>query len=395
MRGTVAKQASALVHPRQELPRIAFVGPIAEPGKPASGGYEAANRRTVDLLRQHGVNVLELPYSIARGSVVRKSATYALGFAEIAARLTWQRADWDILHITPHLRQFLTAEACLCHIAQTLRRQVFLDIRAGALMADYEKRGRRYRRALEQFLTRANLLAIEGLAYAPFVRQWYDKELFYFPNYVIHREEPAHVHRPAPNQAGTIRLVTVGRLVPAKGVELAIDLTEHLRRSGSPVHLEVIGRGDPAYIERLKTRSQLLPVSFTGSLPPHEIASRLAKRHFFIFATTHSGEGHSNALTEAMALGVVPVCSDNGFNRDVVGNAGIVLPKTANVEMYADAVRSICSNDRSWLNASLNASNRVQSNFTDHIVLPQLIDTYKRLFRNDGAVPRRPLRSAA
>ena len=390
-----SKPPGAPTQSSEVRPRIAFVGPIAEPGKPAGGGYEAANRRTIDLLRQRGVTVLEFPYPVAGGSVARKSATYALRFAEIAAKLMWQKTAWDILHITPHLRQFIVAEAWLCQVAQKLSRPVFLDIRAGTLISDYQERGRLYRHALEQFLARADLLAIEGLAYASFVRQWCDREVFYFPNYVVHKDELKNISRPSPDQAGAIKLVTVGRLVPAKGVELAIDLTEHLQRSGSGVDLEVIGTGEPAYVERLKARSQSLPVNFTGALPASDIFRRLTARHFFIFATTHFGEGHSNALTEAMALGVVPICSDNGFNRDVVGNAGTVLPKASSVELYANAVRTLCSSDKAWLSGSLEASGRVHCNFTDQIVLPQLLETYQRLARNNTASAHQSLRSAA
>ena len=391
----ISKQASASAHPSERLPRIAFVGPIAEPGKPAGGGYEAANRRTIDLLRQRGMTVLEFPYPVARGAVVRKSATYALRFAEIAGKLMWRRKDWDVLHITPHLRQFITAENWVCQIARKLSRPVLLDIRAGSLISDYDERGAGYRREFERFIASADLLAIEGMAYAPFVRRWYNKDIFYFPNYVAHRKELKNISRQAPDQDGAIRLATVGRLVPAKGVELAIDLTEHLHRAGVRVDLEVIGTGEAAYVEHLKMRSRSLPVSFTGALPTHDIFGRLATRHFFIFATTHFGEGHSNALTEAMALGVVPICSDNGFNREVVGNAGMVVPKTASVEIYADAVQTIALSNGAWLSASQAVFERVQHNFTDQIVIPQLLDKYLRLLGNDTAMSARSLQSAA
>ena len=31
--------------------RIIYIGPIAQPGKPAIGGYEAANRKNIDALK--------------------------------------------------------------------------------------------------------------------------------------------------------------------------------------------------------------------------------------------------------------------------------------------------------------------------------------------------------
>jgi glycosyltransferase involved in cell wall biosynthesis len=376
-------------------PRIAFAGPIAEPGKAAAGGYEAANRRTIDLLRQCGRHVLEFPYPVAHGSVIRKSSTYARGFAGIIAGLLRRRHDWDILHITPHLRQFLAAEAVLARAARRLGKRVLLDLRAGTLISGYNERGAHYRGAFQRFLAGADLLAVEGLCYSPFVRQWSDKPVFYFPNYVVQRDAAPHRSRQSPGEAGCIRLTTLGRIVPAKGVELALDVTEYLQSTGVPANLEVIGSGEPAYVERLKLRSRSLPVEFAGGLPPAEVAERLAGRHFFIFPTAHPGEGHSNALTEAMAAGLVPICSDHGFNRDVVGSSGVVLPKTAGIGDYAEAISKIGRDDRLWSKASKAAMERVHSHYTDRIVIPQLIDAYTGLMRPQDAADRGPLRSAA
>ncbi len=376
-------------------PRIAFAGPIAEKGKPAIGGYEAANRRTIDLLRQCRQDVLELPYPVAQGSVIRKSAIYARGFAGIAGALLRRRHDWDILHITPHLRQFLPAEALLVRMARRLGKRVLLDLRAGTLISGYNERGPHYRGAFQRFLASADLLAVEGQCYSPFVRQWSDKPVFYFPNYVVQRDAMRHRPREAPGEAGCIRLTTLGRIVPAKGVELALDLTEHLQSAGSPVHLEIIGSGEAAYVERLKLASRSLPVQFAGGLPPAEVAERLASRHFFIFPTAHPGEGHSNALTEAMAAGLVPICSDHGFNRDIVGLSGVILPKTASAADYARAVSKIGCDDRAWSKASKEALERVQSHYTDRIVIPQLIDAYLRLTSPEDAADLGSLRSAA
>jgi glycosyltransferase involved in cell wall biosynthesis len=381
--------------PPAASPRIAFAGPIAEAGKPAIGGYEAANRRTIDLLRQCGRDVLEFPYPVAHGPVIRKSGIYARGFAGIIGGMIRRRHDWDVLHITPHLRQFLAAEAMLARMARKLGKRVLLDLRAGTLISGYNERGARYRGAFQRFLASADLLAVEGLCYAPFVGQWSDKPAFYFPNYVVQPGAARRRPRETPGEAGCIRLTTLGRIVPAKGVERALDLTEHLLSTGTPAHLEIIGSGEPAYVDKLKLRGRSLPVEFAGGLPPAAVEERLAGRHFFIFPTSHPGEGHSNALTEAMAAGLAPICSDHGFNRDVVGNCGIVLPKTAGVGDYAAAVRHIGCDDRAWSNASKAAVERVHTHYTDRIVIPQLIDAYSRLMRPEDAANRGLLRSAA
>jgi glycosyltransferase involved in cell wall biosynthesis len=225
----------------------------------------------------------------------------------------------------------------------------------------------------------ADLIAVEGTVYATFVKKWNGNPPFYFPNYV--RWTGAHERRacPAPGEAGETWLVTLGRVVPEKGVELSIDLLKALRAKGIAASLEIIGGGDTAYISHLSARCRSMPVVFTGPLPPAEVMKRLASRHFFIFASAHSGEGHSNALTEAMACGVVPICSDNGFNQDVVADAGFVLPRTATVLDYSNCIARFHGDDELWRTLSRRASARVRDHFSHDQIIPELIGRYTKL----------------
>ena len=46
--------------------KILYFGPIAEEGKPAVGGYEAANRKNIDELRRNDIEVIEFPNPLIR-----------------------------------------------------------------------------------------------------------------------------------------------------------------------------------------------------------------------------------------------------------------------------------------------------------------------------------------
>jgi glycosyltransferase involved in cell wall biosynthesis len=375
------EQQKTLKNSPPKLPRIAFVGPIAESGKPACGGFEAANRRTIDLLQKQSVQVIEYPYPIVEGSTLRKSIAYSLRFVSIAANLIRHKKAWDILHITPLLRQFITAEALVCQVAIKLRRPLFFDIRAGNLIGGYNARGKRYQQALARLIGSAVLLAIEGRKYADFVRPWYNKEIFYFPNYAVWQPKYEENNRLSPEKSGEIRLVTLGRVVANKGIQTAIEIVAILQNAGFSAKLEIIGAGESTYIKQLKTRYAALPVHFTGPLSPENVQKKLSACHFFIFATTHVGEGHSNALTEAMAHGVVPLCSDNGFNQDVVGEAGVILPQTANAQSYVDVMQKIFMKDAAWQAASQQAHERIRANFSDLIIIPKLIEKYHSILQ--------------
>lgn len=352
--------------------RIAYCGPIAQPGQPARGGYESANRRLIDDLRLRGVDVLELSYPIARGGTAAKAGAYALGFVGIAAEMLQQRRRFDIFHLTPLYRHFLYGEAMLCALARRLGKRVVFDIRAGSFMRHYESRSALYRTTADALMRRADALAVEGLEVVSFADARHEGPILYLPNYYTpHSGDVAA----APRDDTPIRLIFLGRVVPEKGIETALATADALKVAGLSVHLDVVGDGEASYIEALAERTKDHPVSWHGPLAPDAVRRHLAAAHFFIFPTRHPGEGHSNALTEAMAQGVVPICSENGFNRSVVADTGAVLPLDAAPSDYANALAEIWRS-RAWRSRSDAARTRVLRNFTSDVVVSGLVRQY-------------------
>ena len=175
-----------------------------------------------------------------------------------------------------------------------------------------------------------------------------------------------------------VRLIYFGRLVAEKGIETALSTLVVLLARGHAVELELIGDGPAAFVAELRQRHTKLPVTWSTALPVEAILQRAASAHFFIFASRHDGEGHSNALNEAMSLGLVPVCSDQGFTRSVVGDAGVVLSVAAQASDYAAVIEDILLTD-SWATLSQRARQRVRALYSEEATLPPLIDTYRRM----------------
>ena len=95
----------------------------------------------------------------------------------------------------------------------------------------------------------------------------------------------------------------------------------------------------------------------------------------------HDGEGHSNALTEAMAEGLVPLCADNGFNRSVIGDCGRIFDRNADGAAYAEAVRAIITSG-GWWQLSRRTAERIARNYTAETVVPGLIERYREIMRD-------------
>jgi glycosyltransferase involved in cell wall biosynthesis len=367
--------------------RVAFCGPIGAIGRPAGGGYESANRRNCDALLRRGVVVAELPYpKVTQGSLA-KLLRYGASFVRAAAFLVLRRRDYDLLHLTPLNMHFAVAESWLIACARRLGKPVLLDIRAGTFVRHYESGSALYRRTIDRSLRLASQVAVEGEAYLPFVRQRTAAPVLHFPNYV---DGPALLQTPvaeALDPAQPVRLIYFGRIVAEKGIDVALATLVVLRARGHAVELELIGDGPPDFVAALRLRHAALPITWRTGLPVAAILQRAAAAHFFIFASRHEGEGHSNALNEAMSVGLVPVCSEQGFTRSVVGDAGVVLPVAAQASDYAAAIEQILLSDR-WATLSQRARARVRSHYCEEAALPPLIDSYRRLLA--GSVPRRP-----
>lgn len=355
------------------LPRIAYCGPIARPGEPARGGYESANRRLIDDLRAQGLSVAEYPYAPERATPAGKAVAYASNFAGTAARVLAEAGRFDILHITPLRRHFILPEAVICMNAKARGRGLVIDIRAGCFM-DEMNEGAMGARVQAKLLRHADLVTVEGLEYVEFARRFTDAPVHYLPNYVSKGPEGLADHA----LTDPVRLVFLARIVPEKGIETAIEAVRDLTAGGLDVRLEVLGRASPDYAKRLEALAAGLPVEFRGAVNAEAVRETIRGAHFFIFPTRHDGEGHSNALTEAMAEGLVPLCADNGFNRSVVADCGRVFERNADGAAYAQAVREIVAGGE-WPELSRRTADRIARNYTAETVVPGLIERYREI----------------
>ena len=96
--------------------------------------------------------------------------------------------------------------------------------------------------------------------------------------------------------------------------------------------------------------------------------------HFFLFPSQNKFEGHSNALTEAMAFGLVPITSNYGFNKTVVGYKELV-------EKYAETAINIITQGL-WDEYSKKMMKRVEDNFSEEVVRENYIRSLKQLLYN-------------
>lgn len=354
---------------------IYLCGPLAPPGQAPNGGYAAANARTIATLETMGQDVVAMPYPQPTGRGLVKLTGYVAGFRRLLLQLAQQPPG--VLHITGLYKQFILPELLLLHKARGLGYATVYDIRAGSMLRYYQNLGPVYRRLFDAALRIADRVMIEGLEYGDFVRQRTEREPFYFPNHI----DTSHVAPRRTNDvaAGPV-LIYAGRVTREKGIETLMAAAALLVRDGQPCSVMIVGPAEPELQATLQARYGAVSAQWLGSRSSADVLQLCAGAHFFVFPTRHSGEGHSNALTEAMSKGCVPIASRNGFNASVIDDAGVVLPLEAEPEAYAAAVLALWSSGL-WQEYSARARSRAQQCFDSRKAVGRLLSEYQELMR--------------
>jgi len=363
---------------------VVFVGPIAVEGEVPIGGYEAANRRTILNLKFNKIDVITLPYPKVRSFFLWKTIDYAFGFAKILkllCSLLRNKNKKNICHITGLYKHFIYVELLFVIIAKILCGKVIYEIRAGSMFWHYNRRSIIYKFTFRKVLHISNIAGAQGREYFNFIETKTGKVPFYMPNYVdtiasLHFSE---LRQKELDETKTIHLIYFGRITLTKGIQTTIDIYNMMKEAGHSVTLCMIGLiSSECTVILNELISKDKDVFITDGLPQEQIFNILTRKHFFIFPTSHTGEGHSNALTEAMANGCVPICSDAGFNNSVVGDCGIILPVHSCASKYVSAIINIV-NEEKWLDLSEKALNRIRNNFYAEKVVGNLISLYERM----------------
>jgi L-malate glycosyltransferase len=133
----------------------------------------------------------------------------------------------------------------------------------------------------------------------------------------------------APVATSGARWVSVGRLAPNKGIELAVMALLVAREHSDPAAmLQVVGRPVvPSYTTALHRFVDDMglhdAVLFSGALSDAALAAAVAGSDVFVLTSRH--EGFGVPVLEAMTLGVPVVANAAGALPEVVGDAGLLV----------------------------------------------------------------------
>ena len=347
--------------------RVLYFGPIAEEGKPAGGGYEAANRKNIDKLRQYGVEVIEFPNPRInyKMGLLGKLTYIKLLFTPFVL-LKYKGIEDVIIHHTPLYDNLIIPSLWLLWMANSLHIRILIDIRAGSLIENAKTKSGIWRKSVRYMLNKASLITVEGKSYLHDIPSVFNinRKICYFPNLA---ECENHIYIPRTHDK--INMIYFGRITKLKGVDLLLKMMSLL---DNRFHLYLAG-GIADDMEHKLFRID--GVTYLGMLTPSDLKKVLHKMHIFLFPTKWPGEGQSNSLIEAMQDGLIPVVSNQGFNEDVVADCGVILPSNSTEYDYRDAVLKVVANNLDEQGGKATKHIIKYHNINDWI--PWLINQYK------------------
>lgn len=138
-----------------------------------------------------------------------------------------------------------------------------------------------------------------------------------------------------PHAEGPLRLCFIGRLVPYKGADMAIEAALPLLREGR-AHLDIVGDGPMrAALEALCAREHCeQAVTFHGWVEHGDVQRIACRSSVFVFPSVREFGGA--VVLEAMALGLAALVVDYGGPGELVhGGGGIAIPLGSRAEIVA------------------------------------------------------------
>lgn len=119
-------------------------------------------------------------------------------------------------------------------------------------------------------------------------------------------------------------------------------------------------------------------VNIAGEMNREEVRRELLAADVFIFLSHFSGEGFSNALAEAMAVGLPCVVTNWAANKDMIGNDGGVVVEVDNITDVVSAIKYLQLPEIRE-KCSVYNYNKVRRCYSSDIVLDMYVNEYNKV----------------
>lgn len=151
-------------------------------------------------------------------------------------------------------------------------------------------------------------------------------------------------------------LLLAGRMIPEKGIRLAIEACSELRERGYPYRLEICGPQPAPHSEHsgyfascvtlamsVNSRFESQVITLSGHLPHSDLIARMQRARYLIHPCQWA-EPFGMVLIEAMSVGTPVIASKVGGIPEIVTSedlSGCLVPEFARSSRFAEAIVSM------------------------------------------------------
>ena len=191
---------------------------------------------------------------------------------------------------------------------------------------------------------------------------------------------------------GSIRLLSVGRLVEKKGFEYAIQAVGAVSENHPDIEYKIAGDGPlqkdlQELIDRLRIDDK---VKLLGALPQEKIVDLIGIAHLFLAPSAHSSDGDQEGipvvLMEAMSRGLPVISTYHAGIPELIkdGISGLLVPER-DTKVLTEKLEYLIEHPELWPGMAAAAKEHIHT----HHSIDALSDTLAQLFERllDGAHP--------
>lgn len=172
--------------------------------------------------------------------------------------------------------------------------------------------------------------------------------------------------------------IFVGQFRTEKRIDLLLEAWGIVQQNNPQASLTLVGGGSNMSMYQQLASSLSIQVKFVPNTDTTEVIRYLRRNRIFI--QSGISEGMSNALLEAMAVGLAPIVSDTPANRSVIqdGSNGLCYAPTSAQDL-ADKIETLLKNEALQEKLGTEAHKTVETNFTLNAVTEQYLALYCRM----------------
>lgn len=244
----------------------------------------------------------------------------------------------------------------------------------------YHQKGNFYRWIFRKTMMMYDIVMCEGEVNVQLVDEITNgkTKTFYLPNFT----EDGFAPDSLPNKPEEcINIFYFGRIDKTKQVLLGVEIFNRLCEKYDNLRYTIVGGGNEDYDAKVISAINSSPyksrIKKIGRSSHKVLAEMMRIQHIYLFPSNEPCEGHSNALNEAMAWGLVPIVSNNNFLPSIVGDDSLVA-KDNEAITYVRIISNLIDNNL-ILEKSKQMYYRVKNNFTQSVVEERLINELKTI----------------